>query len=133
MIPVEPILSWRFCHLYQWRLPLYVIETTHPTCRDFRKNKVVWVKDLNRGGMFDSFDFIGLEAGEEIINNDEGFIDFKVKLRSNENSGEYIKGQEIVICENSRFLRSGDPPGWLYASGEVKSEVAGLEDTILNN
>ena len=83
--------------------------------------------------MFDSFDFIGLEAIEEIINDDEGFIDFKVKLRSNENSGEYIEGQEMVIREKSRFLRAGDPQRWLYASGEVRSEVAGLEDTILNN
>ena len=85
--------------------------------------------------MFDSFDFIGLEVGSITMSDDddESFIDFKVKLRSNESSGPYIQGQEIVISENSRFLRSGDPPRWLYASGKVKSEVAGLEDTILNN
>ena len=112
------------------------MDTTHPTCRDFRKDKVAWAKDLNRNGMFDSYDFIGLEAGPEIFEEDDenvGYVDFKVNLRANANNGPHLEGQEITIREVSKFIRSGDPPSWTYASGEVTSDVAGIEDVKLNN
>jgi len=120
---------------FVWRLPLYILDTTHHVCTDFRTDKVAWVKDLNRDGMFDSYDFINLEAGPQEISEDndkEGFIEFKVTLRANSKIGE-VEGQMIVVREKSRFLCSGDPASWLYADGTVTSDVAGLEDVVLNN
>lgn len=117
-----------------WRMIPYVMETTHPTCRDFRKDKVLWAKDLNRDGMFDSYDFVSLNAGEVEISQDnpsEGYIEFKVNLRANTN-GSHLEGQEITVCERSKFLCDGNPPRWRYASGEVRSDVKGLEDVQLN-
>lgn len=61
----------------------------------------------------------------------EAFIDFKVRLRANEDSGETLKGQETVIGEKSRFLCDEDGK-WKYSTGDVHSEVEGLEGTILN-
>mmetsp|Transcript_13970 Transcript_13970/g.20459 ORF Transcript_13970/g.20459 Transcript_13970/m.20459 type:complete len:235 (-) Transcript_13970:767-1471(-) len=134
--PVE-VLRSRYS-AFAWRMPLYILETTHPECRDYRKDKVAWIKDLNRDGMFDSYDFCKLEASPQEfseINPNEGFIRFKVTLRANESSGSHIEGQEIVIQEKSRFLNVGGDGKvcWKYAGGEVTSEVAGLEDAILNN
>jgi SEC-C motif-containing protein len=135
VLPQSPIdvLKTRYT-AFVYRLPLYVIETTHSSCRDFRKDKIAWAKDLNRSGMFDSYDFMNLNVVSEEIGDDAnvGFIDFKVDLRANQNSGEHIEGQEIVVQEKSRFLRTSDG-GWKYAGGDVTSNVAGLEGAILNN
>ena len=135
-LPQSPreVLKTRYS-AFAWRMPLYVIETTHSACRDFKKDKIKWSKELNRNGMFDSYDFVKLDVGEEIISEDddgEGFIDFKVLLKANKSSGEHIEGQDILVQEKSRFLRTSDG-GWKYAGGEVTSNVSGLEGTVLNN
>ena len=130
----KEVLKTRYS-AFAWRLPLYVIETTHPACRDFKKDKIKWAKELNRNGMFDSYDFVKLDVGEETFNEEddgEGFIDFKVLLKANKTSGDYIEGQDIVVQEKSRFLRTSEG-GWKYAGGEVTSDVAGLEGAVLNN
>ncbi len=131
--PLE-VLKTRYT-AFAWRIPQYVIETTHPVCKDFRKDKLKWARDLNRSGMFDSYDFVKLDVvGEETFNPDndgEGFIEFKVNLKANKNSGEHIEGQDIVVQEKSRFLRTSDG-GWKYAGGDVTSNVAGLEGIKLN-
>lgn len=62
-------------------------------------------------------------------NDDEGFIQFKVNLKANQNSGEYIVGQDIIVREHSRFLRTAKE-GWKYAGGKVTSDVEG---TALDN
>lgn len=120
------VLKTRYSAFY-FRLIPYIISTTHPVCRDYNTDKIKWAKELNKNGMFDSFDFVALEPGVEMPGKDanEGFLDFKVKLRARDGSKE-----ETVISEKSRFLKQGDE--WLYGSGEVTSQVAGLEDTILN-
>lgn len=125
---------------FVWRMIPYVIETTHQSSRDYSKDQVKWARDLNRSGMFDSYEFMSLEAGEEEFTDDdndekkEGFIEFKVNLRANQNSGEHIEGQDITVQERSRFLRSSSKDGgWNYAGGDVTSNVAGLEGTKLNN
>lgn len=121
---------------FAWRLPLYVMESTHPTCRDFSNDRIKWAKDLNKSGMFDSYEFLGLEDigdVEEGENSDEAFVTFKVRMRAREDIGPYIGGQEIVIQEKSRFLRDGEPVRWRYASGDVKTEVAGVGDITLNS
>ena len=98
--------------------------------------------------MFDSFEFVELQVigPEIIIHNNEttnppkaaaATIDFKVRLRSkNTNNGVEQQQQqqgrgETVVAEKSTFLRDEDGI-WSYASGEVRSEVEGLEDAILN-
>lgn len=119
---------------FSWRIIPYIMETTHPTCRDFRKDKIIWARDLNRDGMFDSYEFLSLTPGQmEISEEDanEAYLDFKVNLRANENNDK-LKGQEITISERSCFLRDGDPPRWRYSSGEVRSDIKGLEDVKLN-
>ncbi len=155
-VPQSPIdvLKSRYS-AFSWRMIPYILETTHGASRDFKKDKIKWAKDLNRDGMFDSYDFVRLDIIKEEIgeggeglggeggansNDDdsntnpnvqvEGFVDFKVNLRANKNSGEHIEGQEIVVQERSRFLRTSEG-GWLYAGGDVKSSVGG-EDIKLN-
>lgn len=85
--------------------------------------------------MFDSYEFIRLDAGPEEPGADEneGFITFKVTLRAKEDKGSAISGKETVIAEKSRFLRDPTDESWAYASGEVRSEEAGLEGAVLNN
>ena len=78
--------------------------------------------------MFDSFEFVSLHPESTATpgkDENESFLTFKVKLRARDGSGEE------TIYEKSRFLKEGER--WLYASGEVRSEVAGLEDAILNH
>ncbi|KAL7531518.1 hypothetical protein ACHAWF_003800 [Thalassiosira exigua] len=114
---------------FSWRNIKYVMDTTHETCRDYREDRVAWAKDLHKTGMFDSFEFVKLEPGLEELNEDdenEGFVQFKVTLRAKED------GQETDISERSRFLRDPSKGSWSYASGDVRSGVAGLEDTTLN-
>ena len=113
-----------FCY----RLVPYILQTTHPTCRDYRENRVAWAQDLNKSGMFDSFDFVELQAGPEIFEgDDQATIDFQVRLRAKEGDQ-----QETIVAEKSVFLRDPESKVWSYASGEVRSGVEGLEDTILN-
>jgi len=121
---------------FAWRLPLYVMESTHPTCSDFRKDKLKWVKDLNKSGMFDSYEFAELKDISQIeqgSDDNEAFVTFKVSLRANENTGPYLQGQEITIQEKSKFLRDGEPLRWRYASGDITSEIQGIENVKLNN
>mmetsp|Transcript_30341 Transcript_30341/g.44310 ORF Transcript_30341/g.44310 Transcript_30341/m.44310 type:complete len:255 (+) Transcript_30341:158-922(+) len=120
---------------FSWRNVKYVMSTTHPSCRDYREDSVAWAKDLNKGGMFDSYDFVNLEAGDEEMseeNENEGFVEFKVTLRAKEDGNGSVAGGETVISERSRFLRDPADGSWSYASGDVRSDVAGLEDTKLN-
>lgn len=73
---------------FSWRIIKYVIESTHESCSDYLEDKVKWANSLNRDGMFDSFDFVQLEPGleEKGDNENEGYIEFSVSLRSKDNS-----------------------------------------------
>mmetsp|Transcript_20979 Transcript_20979/g.45495 ORF Transcript_20979/g.45495 Transcript_20979/m.45495 type:complete len:253 (+) Transcript_20979:80-838(+) len=122
---------------FSWRVIGYVMSTTHESCRDYREDKITWAKDLNKGGagMFDSFEFIKLSPGKEVMNEDnenEGFLDFKVTLKVKKDENNPSAGQETVISERSTFLRDPSDGSWTYASGDVRSDIAGLEDTTLN-
>ena len=118
---------------FTWRNIKYIMDTTHETCRDYREDRVAWAKDLNKGGMFDSFTFVKLEVvkEEDGADENESFIEFKVTLRANEDRGGKVAGQETIISERSRFLRPSSDAAWTYASGDVTSNVAG-EDFALN-
>jgi SEC-C motif domain protein len=132
MTPLD-VLRTRYS-AFCWRDVEYVIRTTHPTCRDFQKNKVAWAKDLDRNGMFDSYDFVGLTVlGEqELTSDNEGIIEFEVKLRANSKTSEAIAGQTSVVKERSRFLRDPETKIWSYASGDVSASVYGADDVVLN-
>jgi len=130
----------------------HVIRTTHEECRDYRDDKVAWAKDLDKEGMFDSFEFVGLEIVEDdetveaTENNknksedNEAFLEFRVRLKgrsveeapSRSRSLSSIEGEETVVSERSRFLRCHETGIWKYAGGDVRSTIQGLEDTTLN-
>eukprot|EP00547_Thalassionema_nitzschioides_P005477 CAMPEP_0194205692 /NCGR_PEP_ID=MMETSP0156-20130528/4913_1 /TAXON_ID=33649 /ORGANISM="Thalassionema nitzschioides, Strain L26-B" /LENGTH=227 /DNA_ID=CAMNT_0038932043 /DNA_START=158 /DNA_END=841 /DNA_ORIENTATION=- len=125
---------------FSFRNIQYIMDTTHPTCRDHRNDRIAWAKDLNKAGMFDSFEFAkleiidGPEEKNDIENENEGYVTFKVTLVAREDSVErgILAGQETVITERSKFLRDAKDNSWSYASGDVRSDVAGLEETTLN-
>ncbi len=97
----------------------YSMDTTHETCRDYREDRIAWAKDLNKGGMFDSFEFVNLEilgdAGPEEAGADEsneGFVEFKVTLRGKVDSVSTLAGQETAVPERARFLRDAEEGSW---------------------
>ena len=123
------------------------MDTTHPTCRDYRDDKIAWAKDLNKEGMFDSFEFVKLkvigdaETSTDGDDDEEGYLEFEVTMRGRNQeedtilggkrfSAAAVSGLETVVRERSQFLKENGV--WLYASGDVTSKVAGLEDTKLN-
>ncbi|KAL3803862.1 hypothetical protein HJC23_004024 [Cyclotella cryptica] len=138
-LTMTDVLRSRFS-AFSWRLINYVMDSTHETCRDYLEDRVAWANSLNKYGMFDSFEFVKLEPGPEELsaeNENEGFIEFNVTLRAKDPSyledvSTMISGQETKITERSRFVRDPTTGVWTYASGEVRSNVAGLEDTSLN-
>ncbi|CAJ1951578.1 unnamed protein product [Cylindrotheca closterium] len=100
---------------FAWRNIKHVIATTHPVCRDYREDKIEWAEDLNKSGMFDSFDFVKLEAGPEEPSADEeneGYMTFKVIIRAKENTGSDLTGKETIVKEQSRFLYNSDDGSW---------------------
>lgn len=128
---------------FAWRYIPHIIETTHESCRDYRANSVVWAQDLNKSGMFDSFHFVSLKILsdddsssllEEKKNGIEGFMDFEVTLQAKDQADvdNVLSGKQTAIREKSRFLFDSKLGTWSYAGGDVRSQVAGLEDTTLN-
>lgn len=131
---------------FAYRLPGFIVDTTHPENRDYQEDKARWVSQLDRVGMFDSFEFVGLEIGGgsagdaperegegEGDDDTERFLDFRVELRATRDDGTIPEGSTMTVRERSRFLRDESGDVWLYASGEVKADVDGLENTVLNN
>jgi len=135
VLPDSPtkVLRTRYT-AFTYRIVPYILDTTHETCRDYRENRITWAKDMNKNGMFDSFQFVALEPGPEIFGKDdkEVFIDFKVRMQAVKDFGDCVTGQEMVIGEKSRFI-CDDSGKWTYASGDVSSLIEGLEDMILNH
>ena len=115
---------------FSYRLVPYVITTTHPSSREYRDNKVQWAKDLNKEGMFDSFEFVQLvipDLEPEMDGDDQAYMNFQVRLRAK--GGDNM---ETIVSERSLFKRDPETNVWSYASGDVRSEEAGLEDLVLN-
>ncbi|KAL3907760.1 MAG: hypothetical protein SGILL_008745 [Bacillariaceae sp.] len=124
---------------FSYRKIGHILATTHPKCRDYQQDKVAWAKDLNKAGMFDSFDFVKLEVMEEESSrdNDKAYIDFQVTMRGRDNNVEQrsaasVAGEETTIRERSQFLRDSSSGAWTYSGGDVRSGVEGLEDVTLN-
>jgi UPF0225 domain len=135
----------------------HIMDTTHPSSRDYRDDRVAWAKEL--AGMVDGFDFIRLHVLLEDVtssssndddnnNSDkegegEAILEFQVTVRAKDDSNDRarrrraggaatanIAGKEMTVTETSRFIREGGR--WTYAGGDIRPQVAGLEDTILN-
>ena len=120
-----------FCY----RQPKYIISTTSKSNSDWQDDKVKWARRLNKEQMFDSFKFVSLD----ILNVEEGetereaFIDMKVTLQPiDEKTGLNTQAEPMVFAERSRFTQNAKG-AWLYASGEVTSEVSGLKGRVLNS
>ena len=127
----ERCLRSRFS-AFAYRLPLHIITTTSRENRDYRSDKVAWARTLDREGMFDSFDFVRLAVGEAEAGASEGesYLSFTATLRPREAAaGE--AAEEMSFSERSRFVRSKGG-GWLYASGEVRTDAPGLAGRVLN-
>lgn len=64
---------------FAYRLPEYIIRTTHKTNADYMTDKIKWAKKLNKEQMFDSFEFKGLEVGdlEDGSSDDEQFLSLR--------------------------------------------------------
>ena len=122
----ERCLRSRFS-AFAYRLPRHIICTTHPDNRDYQADRVTWARALNKEGLFDDFDFVRLEVGEAEPGGDEkeAFLSFRATLRRRGGAED-----EMAFSERSRFVHSDD--AWLYASGQVTTDVPGLSGTVLN-
>jgi SEC-C motif-containing protein len=81
----------------------HIIVTTHRQCRDYREDKFDWAKDLDKSGMFDSFEFVQLQlenAQPEMVGDDEAYLEFQVLLRGRDGVGQSVSsvaGQETIV------------------------------------
>ena len=145
-LPESPkrVLQSRYS-AFVYRLIGYIIDSTHPSSRDYRNDKIAWAKDLHNNGMFDSVKFMKLNITkcEEFGRSDrsEEYIDFQVTLRSKEHaqqnqnfdsSSSIEKSASIQIQERSKFIEDNDTGSWLYASGVVRTLENEFDDIILN-
>ena len=130
----DRVLQSRYA-AFCWRDVGHIIRTTHPSCRDYQDDKIAWAQSLNKNGMFDSFDFVGLTLlGEvEYTCDTEASVEFEVTLRANRRTGTTLEGQETKIRELSVFLKDKETGAWTYARGDVRSTVDGVDDIVLNS
>lgn len=132
------------------------MDTTHPSCRDYQQDHVEWAKQGDLVRMVDGFDFVRLhilrEEEDEDNNNintkkREAIIEFQVTVRVKDDDNSNgrrqrnggmtanninIAGKEMTVTETARFIQEHDDGIWMYAGGDIRPQVAGLEDTILN-
>ena len=144
----ERVLRSRYSAFRYRNIP-YILKTTHPDCSDYQSDKIKWAKDMNKGGMFDGYDFVGLEILSDTVYSDENsaeaFLEFQVRL-AKRNDSPITKStdvtsdaEEVIVAEKSRFLKaskettetsptrandSEEGPavptsGWLYVSGDI--------------
>jgi uncharacterized protein YchJ len=127
---------------FMYRLPAYIMATTHPTNTDYYPPSQYhqWMKELiqpNR--MFDNYDFIdisivhntpidqpNINIDSEDMNDTEAYISFAVRLRNKQmtdNNNSNMPAQPTItttIRERSHFLRDINDAGrWKYASGMI--------------
>jgi SEC-C motif domain protein len=106
---------------FQYRLPMYIMQTSHPTCSDYRNDRMEWLKDLHKSGMFDGYHFVRLVPGALTSGSheDEAFVEFEVHFQDKNPLNRKTPDDTIVFRERSRFLRDA-PHGWRYTGGEVQ-------------
>lgn len=102
---------------FAFRIIPYIMDTTHPTCSDYREKRLQWAESLNADGMFDSYKFDGLTilSKEEFgVDENEAFLEFQVHLREKK-----VDGRSSMVKERSRFLRDTQTGVWSYSSGDL--------------
>ena len=121
---------------FVYRLIGYIIDTTHPSSRDYRNDKISWAKDLNKNGMFDSIEFISLNILKcEETGQTDSYIDFQVTLREKNEQQQQQSAEPppLRIQERSKFIKNNASGSWLYASGVVTTSANGFDNFILNS
>lgn len=79
----------------------YIVKTTHPSNREQKKDRDIWLKEISDFSINSSFE--RLEILEYQTGTDEAYVTFAAT----------INGEKII--EKSRFLKEGNR--WLYESG----------------
>jgi len=124
----ERLLRTRYS-AFAFRLIPYIIETTDKSNADYMRDKVAWAKKLNKKLMFDGFEFVSLEIGalEAGANDDEAFLAPNVFTLLPAQTSQ----PPLVMRERTKCVRKDG--AWLFASGEVTSEEAGLKGQVLES
>lgn len=136
MTPLE-VLQTRYSAFHHRNIG-YVLQSTHPSCRDYMDDKIAWAKGLNKHGMFDSFEFAGLKVlgDEESVNANEAYVEFEVTLKAKERIGSLtaaeLEDKTTTVRERSQFRRDETTGIWSYSGGDVSSTAEGVDDIVLN-
>ncbi len=85
----------------------YIIKTTHPMNKSFKKDIKEWKKEINH--FIKNTDFKGLEILEEIDDNNISTVTFVAYLKSH--------GKDASFKEKSYFEKIGED--WLYKEGKI--------------
>lgn len=118
---------------YAYRLPDWIIDTTHKTNSDWKSARSKWFNELL--GFCDGFNFNGLEIVEDVAGKDgEHYIEFVARMTARENQPtaapkgvkqtlrrvKYQAGTDKVgadFRERSKFVQEDGK--WMYQGGDV--------------
>ncbi len=93
---------------YAMKLPIYIIETTHPKNPAYEEDHLNWELSLDK--TCSETLFLKLEILEHTHNENEGYVTFKAYMEK--------LGQDISFQERSRFIFENS--NWYYLDGRVK-------------
>mmetsp|Transcript_65285 Transcript_65285/g.155691 ORF Transcript_65285/g.155691 Transcript_65285/m.155691 type:complete len:300 (+) Transcript_65285:64-963(+) len=145
-LPEQPLQLMRSRYsAYAYRLPRYIIATTHKDNTDWRPTTSKWEREL--AGFSDGFEFVGLEVVGEEAGKDENqhFVDFIARLRTRTDMpSDAPKGVKQVLRqvkmhgandatnadfrERSEFLKEAGK--WLYVNGDVEFDPKVTMDDV---
>lgn len=115
-----------FCY----RLVQYIVDTTDKTNVDWKKDKIAWAKKLNKGSMFDGFEFVALGVGELEQGEDEDAAYLSPNTFTLQPKDALSK-PPITTVERSKFVRRKS--GWKFSSGVVTSDAPGMKGQVLKS
>ncbi|MCH1430486.1 MAG: SEC-C domain-containing protein [Chlamydiales bacterium] len=93
---------------YAMGLPLYIIETTHPDNDSFKKDRFLWLQEVQ--DFCSATEFIALKVLSSKEIGHEAWVHFQASLEQD--------GNEFTLDEKSYFQKEGE--NWRYLNGEVK-------------
>ena len=107
---------------WQYRLPDFLMQTTHPESGEWEADATAWKKTLL--GFMDDFEFQGLELPEDAADAPP------VDLSSASSASVGFRARFVqkgtlnlmVLCEQSTY-RKADDGRWLYSAGDVSYEA----------
>ncbi|PIS00525.1 MAG: hypothetical protein COT84_06900 [Chlamydiae bacterium CG10_big_fil_rev_8_21_14_0_10_35_9] len=111
-LPPTPTILLRARYAaYALNLPDFIIDTTHPECFYYEKDKDKWKKDLEEfstSTIFKDLRILDTHEDEEL-----GFITFVAFIKQGD--------EDATFTERSYFVR--EEGKWLYRDGIVKSGI----------